>query len=82
MKKFFTNLLSDVDNQVSSKRFITVGAFLLIVIAFLLDLFLHVTISPGLLDIIQSIIWAGLGATTIEKFSREKAPSPDSNLDS
>jgi hypothetical protein len=82
MKKFFTNLLSDVDNQVSSKRFITVGAFLLIVLAFLLDLALNITIAQGLLDIIQSIIWAGLGATTIEKFSRENYPSSNTNLDS
>ncbi len=82
MKTFFQHLLSDVDNQVSSKRFITVGAFALIVIAFLLDLAFNITIAQGLLDIIQSIIWVGLGATTLEKFSRKEATSPNDNLGS
>lgn len=81
MKTFFQHLLSDVDNQISSKRFITVGAFALIVLAFLLDLAFNITIAQGLLDIIQSIIWAGLGATAIEKFSRENYPSSNNNLE-
>jgi len=79
MKNFWQNLLSDVDYQISSKRFITVGAFLLIVIAFLLDLFFSINISQSVLDIIQSIIWVGLGATTVEKFSKKEGSSSNEN---
>jgi hypothetical protein len=77
MKTFFANLLSDVDNQISSKRFITVGAFILVALAFLLDLVFSITIGQPILDVIQSIVWVGLGATTLEKFSRKGPPSEE-----
>ena len=77
MKTFFAYLLSDVDNQISSKRFITVGAFILVALAFLLDLVFSITIGQPILDVVQSIVWVGLGVTTLEKFSRKGPPSEE-----
>lgn len=71
MKNFFKSLFSDIDNQVSSKRFITVFAFLLLGIAFLLDIFIDVQLKQYIWDGILYIVLMGLGVTTAEKFTNK-----------
>lgn len=71
MKDFFKSLFSDIDNQVSSKRFITVFAFLLLGIAFLLDIFIDVQLKQYIWDGILYIVLMGLGVTTAEKFTNK-----------
>lgn len=71
MKNFFKSLFSDIDNQVSSKRFITVFAFLLLGVAFLLDIFIDVQLKQYIWDGILYIVLMGLGVTTAEKFTNK-----------
>lgn len=77
MKEFFTSLLSDVDGQVSSKRFITLTAFLCLVVAFLSNIFADIPLQQFVFDGMMYLVASGLGFSTIEKFSRESSPSSE-----
>ena len=72
MKHFFTSLLADVDGQVSSKRFITLTAFLCLVTAFLSNIFADLPLQQFVFDGMMYLVASGLGFSTIEKFSRSK----------
>jgi hypothetical protein len=70
MKKFFMSLMGDVDGQKSSKRFITLVAFLMMCVAFLANTFMDIPLQEFVWDGMMYIVCAGLGFTTLEKFSR------------
>ena len=60
------------DGSVSSKRVVTFVAFLLCAIAFLANLFYHLTIEQFLFDSMSYIAMTGLGVTVAEKFAAKK----------
>ena len=66
---WLSSMLQDGDNQtVSSKRVITLLAFLLCAGGFVSDILGH-KITPALFDSMMYIVVAGLGFTASEKFS-------------
>lgn len=75
MKEFFGKLLMGNSN-VSSKRFITLIAFLLMALGFISNLFWDVTIEEFIYDSMKWIVIGGLGFTASEQFiSRNKTTS-------
>jgi len=72
MRKFFMSLMGDVDGQKSSKRFITLIAFLMMCVAFIANIFMDIPLQQFVWDGMMYIVWAGLGFTTLEKFSRSR----------
>ena len=66
------SLMGDVDGQKSSKRFITLIAFLMMCVAFIANIFMDIPLQQFVWDGMMYIVWAGLGFTTLEKFSRSK----------
>lgn len=77
MKKFFLSLLGDVDGQKSSKRFITLIAFLMMCIAFIANIFMDIPLQEFVWDGMMYIVAAGLGFTTLEKFSRNRGETDE-----
>lgn len=72
MLEFFKSLLRDGHNDSwSSKRVITLAAFVLCAIAFLSNIFLGKTVAPSLFDSMMYIVVAGLGFTASEKFANK-----------
>jgi len=80
VKEMFKTMLADSHDleSVSSKRVITLIAFLLCTIAFLANLFFDYKLDPMFLDAMVYIIVAGFGMTGIEKFASPK-PTNTSN---
>ena len=73
MKKFICSMLADVDGHVSSKRFITVMAFFCVMIAFMVNVFMSIPLEEFVFDGMMYLVAAGLGFSTVEKFSRDKS---------
>lgn len=71
INSFFTKLLSDIDGQTSSKRFITLIAFVLLAIAFISNIFFEIPLQEFIFDGMMYLVAAGLGFTTLEKFSKK-----------
>lgn len=73
MRTWLKSLLSDgLNNTVSSKRFITLAAFILCGIAFLSELFTTYKVSKETFDSMMYIVIAGLGFTASEKFTKKE----------
>lgn len=70
MKQFMSSMLADVDGQISSKRFITIIAFLCLVLAFLCNVFAAIPLQEFVYDGMLYLVGSGLGFSTVEKFSR------------
>ncbi len=68
MKDFLAKLLSDVDGQTSSKRFITLIAFLLLSTAFVCNIFFEIPLQEFVFDGMMYLVCVGLGVTVAEKF--------------
>lgn len=67
---WLSSMLRDgVDGSVSSKRVITLVAFILCSIAFIANLFFGYKIDPFIYETMAYIAMAGLGVTVAEKFS-------------
>lgn len=60
------------DGKLSSKRIITLIAFVCVVIAFLTNLILMVTMDAGILDGMITIVYAGLGVTVGENLLKKR----------
>ena len=70
---WLTSMLSDGDNEsVSSKRVVTLLAFVMCSIAFMVDLFTEFKVEAHLFDSMMYIAIAGLGFTASEKFATKK----------
>ena len=68
MKLWFISLLTDgINESISSKRFITLCAFVLCSISFITELFFNHKVSPQSFDSMMYIVIAGLGFTASEK---------------
>ena len=66
-------MLSDVDGQTSSKRFITLVAFALLAIAFVCNIFFEIPLQEFVFDGMMYLVCVGLGVTVAEKFSKNGA---------
>lgn len=67
---WMSSMLSDGTNSsVSSKRVITLLAFIMCCVAFMVDLFTDLETKPFLFDSMMYIVIAGLGFTASEKFA-------------
>lgn len=67
-------MLADSDDisALSTKRVLALLAFICCMIAFFVDLFTDLGISPNLFDAMMWIAIAGMGFTGIEKFAPKK----------
>ena len=66
---WLSSMLQDSDDHsVSSKRVVTLIAFVLCAIAFMVDLLTSYKAEPKLFDSMMYIVIAGLGFTASEKF--------------
>jgi hypothetical protein len=73
MRMWFGSLLSDkINGTISSKRFITLTAFLMCSIAFMSELFTTYKVSKEAFDSMMYIVIAGLGFTASEKFTKKE----------
>ncbi len=67
------SMLSDgINNSVSSKRTVTIAAFLLCAAGFIGDLLWDKKVDPNVYEGMMYIVIAGLGFTASEKFSKQK----------
>lgn len=75
---FFHSMLKDgYDDSISSKRVITLAAFLLCAMAFIANLFFGLKIEAFIFDSMSYIAMAGLGVTVAERFADKKStPTP------
>ena len=74
--KWLSDMLCDGEDElVSSKRVITLLAFIMCSIAFMVDLFTEYKVKPVLFDSMMYIVVAGLGFTATEKFAQKKTRS-------
>jgi hypothetical protein len=71
MKKFFINCLSS-DGKISSKRMVTLLAFLMMAIGFTANLFWNFDIAENIYTSMEYIVLGGLGFTASEQFSTRK----------
>ena len=73
---WLSSMVQDSDNgSVSSKRVVTLLAFMLCGTAFMVELFTDYEIKPVLFDSMMYIVIAGLGFTASEKFSPKLPPN-------
>lgn len=64
-------LTDGVNNTISSKRVVTLMAFLLCAIAFICELAFGLDVKPHTFDSMMYIVIAGLGFTASEKFTKK-----------
>jgi hypothetical protein len=64
-------LSGEGESNPSSKRVITLLAFLLVAIGFLAELFFEKKVSPQTFDAMMYIVLGGLGFTASEKFTKK-----------
>lgn len=72
MKSYFKEMMSDQEGQFSSKRFVTVGAFMLLAVAFLVDVFMEIDLPEYVWDDMMYVVAAGIGFTATERFTKKK----------
>ena len=75
MKKFLCSLIADVDGHASSKRMVTLLAFACVMVAFIANIFAEIPLQEFVFDGMLYLVGAGLGFSTVEKFSRDKKPA-------
>ena len=73
MKKFMKSMLVGLDGEISSKRTITLIAFVCVVIAFLTNVFMEVHLEEHIFDGMLYLVMAGMGFSSFEKFSPKHA---------
>lgn len=70
---WFSSLLADSDDgSVSSKRVVTLLAFVMCSVSFMVDQIMGLKADPRLFDAMMYIVVAGLGFTASEKFAPKK----------
>lgn len=72
MIRWVSILQDGQDDGISSKRLITLLAFIICSVAFLVDMFTVYEVKPALFDSMMYIVVAGLGFTASEKFASKK----------
>ena len=79
MKKFLNDLWSS-NGAVSSKRVITIMAFIMMCIGFIANLFFKLTITDFIYDSMKWIVIGGLGFTASEQFTRKNGSSGSATM--
>lgn len=79
MKKFLSDLWSS-NGAVSSKRVITIMAFIMMCIGFIANLFFKLTITDFIYDSMKWIVIGGLGFTASEQFTRKNGSSGSATM--
>ena len=72
MKWYHSMLTDGTDENISSKRVVTLLAFVLCATGFLGDLFWDLDVKDAVFEGMMYIAIAGLGFTASEKFSKQK----------
>tara|TARA_Y100000310_G_scaffold35337_1_gene33404 strand:- start:1509 stop:1748 length:240 start_codon:yes stop_codon:yes gene_type:complete len=72
MKKFINSTLNGGNGEVSSKRVVTLLAFLLAAVGFIANLFWGFVIEEFIYKSMMYIVIAGLGIVGAEKFAPKK----------
>lgn len=67
MKKFLINVLSS-DGKISSKRLISLLAFLMLCIGFIANLFWDSTVDEHIYKAMEWVVEVGMGAIVAERF--------------
>ena len=75
MNKFLKSLLSS-DGRVSSKRLITLLAFIVIAGGFVGNMIWKYTIDAGIFDNLTYVVLGGLGFTASERFGKKDTVVP------
>jgi hypothetical protein len=79
MKNFFINCVSS-DGKVSSKRLVTLLAFIMMAIGFISNLFWKFTVEPTIYDSMKWIVIGGLGFTASEQFANKNTDKINSQV--
>lgn len=80
MRKFLLDVLNG-NSDVSSKRFITLMAFILMAIGFIGNLIFKLTILEFIYDSMKWIVIGGLGFTASEQFTKKMKSKPKETPD-
>jgi hypothetical protein len=75
---YFMHMVSD-STIASSRRFITLISFLVLMLISLVDLFTEFTPTQFVYDGLFYVVVAGFGAGTVEKFSKKTVEPPVEN---
>ena len=75
MKGFIVEMFRGVKGEISSKRVITFVAFLCVVLAFLVNVFMEVPLEEHIFDGMLYLVMSGMGLSAFEKFSPKHAHS-------
>jgi hypothetical protein len=68
--KFFHELVSS-EREIRSKRFISIGGFVVLTICYMSNLFFGLDVDPKLQESMEFIVIAGLGTVVAEKFAKK-----------
>ena len=68
IKQFLLEMIQDIDGCVSSKRIMTFVCCILVVVAFVVDLFTDLAVSDYVFNGVSWIVIAGLGFIGAERF--------------
>lgn len=72
MRRFLHEMVTGTDGRVSSKRVITLIAFVLCAIAFTSNIFLDIPLRDYVWEGMLYLVGAGLGFSTVEHFANRK----------
>lgn len=72
MKLLHTLFTDGTDDGISSKRAVTIAAFLLCAAGFVGDLIWDKKVDPNVYEAMMYIVVAGLGFTATEKFAKKE----------
>lgn len=76
MKNFFVSVLTS-GGKISSKRFITLLSFIMMVVGFVANMFFQLKIEQYIYESMSWIVLGGLGFTASEQFAKKSPKSPD-----
>jgi len=76
MKDIITQLFS-ANGKISSKRVVTIAAFILMSIGFISNLYWKFTIDPAIYKSMETIIEAGMLTIVAERFSKQSPKSEE-----
>ena len=69
MKNFLCSMVTGVQGDISSKRMVTLCSFLLVALAFLVNIFMAIPLQEFVFNGMLYLTGAGLGFSAFEKFS-------------
>jgi hypothetical protein len=80
MKKFLTSLLSS-EGKVSTKRLISLLAFVMMCIGFIANLFWDFTIEEHIYKAMEWIVEIGMGTIVAERFGKSSKPPVETPIE-